>query len=907
MPPTPRPGPRSAPSSTSSGIEGEAACLSDFLDEAASRGLTSIKDAGGNNAPWGTTGAISDGLHGEEPGMYLYRNEGLPVRIAYHQMSRYAGPVSAMEDLRNAVGFLGDDWFKYLGPGEDTMATDAGYADFTTMAARKQLSLETHVGNVDAILAGFEAAAAVAPVEDLEWRIAHPADGQPTDEQLARAAALDAGWILTFSSVRNGATGPRFKSVLDAGAKFCLASDAMNVAPWQPFQNLWYVTTGDTMLPGVPGVPADQQLTRLEALRHQTVECDWAIDQEGEIGSLEVGKLADLLVLDQDYFTVPDYRIRRSSRCSRWSAARSPTPPGPTASSADHGLGVAPSPRRPAPSPYCGLVPSEHPTTVVLFGATGDLARRKLLPGLLHLFETGLLRDVRVVGTSLDEHDRDSFVDFARTAVDEFAATRPTSEAWPEFAQAPALGARDRAARTALRAAVEEAERGRLGATSRGPGCTTSASRRRPRWPWSHLLREADLVERSRIIMEKPFGTDLASARELNSSCTRSSTRTQIFRIDHFLGKEAAQNILAFRFANGLFEPIWHRNHIDHVQIDVPETLGLEQRASFYEATGAYRDMVVTHLFQVLAFTAMEPPTALEPYAISEEKNKVFRSMLPIEPHDVVRGQYVGYRDVDGRRPRLRDRDLRRAQVLHRQLALGRRAVLPAHRQADGRGRPDHLDRLQGAAALDVPGRLRRRRPRPRPPDLRPRRPGQDVAVVLRQAARPGHAAATSCRCSSRCTTPTGPGAVLEAYERLIYDAARGDRTLFTSAEGIERLWEVSTPLLENPPRRAAVRPGLLGTQPDPPAGRAVHLAAALRAQLARPERRRRLTLTRRRRRTSLSRKSSRPSWPPSRPMPLCLMPPNGAAGSETRPRLRPTMPASSRSLTRRPRARSPV
>ena len=131
-----------------------------------------------------------------------------------------------------------------------------------------------------------------------------------------------------------------------------------------------------------------------------------------------------------------------------------------------------------------------------------------------------------------------------------------------------------------------------------------------------HLLGEAGLVERSRIIMEKPFGTDLASAR------WRSTTRLhevfdeeQIFRIDHFLGKEAAQNILAFRFANGLFEPIWNRNHIDHVQIDVPETLGLEGRAAFYESTGAYRDMVVTHLFQVLAFMAMEPPTALEPGA----------------------------------------------------------------------------------------------------------------------------------------------------------------------------------------------------------------------------------------------------------------------------------------------------
>src|SRR5205085_7448352 len=161
------------------------------------------------------------------------------------------------------------------------------------------------------------------------------------------------------------------------------------------------------------------------------------------------------------------------------------------------------------------------------------------------------------------------------------------------------------------------------------------------------MLGEADLVDRARIIMEKPFGVDLASAKALNASLHEVFAEEQIYRIDHFLGKEAAQNILAFRFANGLFEPIWHRNHIEHVQIDVPEELGLAQRADFYESTGAYRDMVVTHLFQVLAFTAMEPPTALEPFAISEEKNKVFRSMLPIEPHDVVRGQYIGYRDIE--------------------------------------------------------------------------------------------------------------------------------------------------------------------------------------------------------------------------------------------------------------------
>ena len=148
--------------------------------------------------------------------------------------------------------------------------------------------------------------------------------------------------------------------------------------------------------------------------------------------------------------------------------------------------------------------------------------------------------------------------------------------------------------------------------------------------------------------MEKPFGDDLETAIRLNDFVHQTFAESQVFRIDHFLGKEAAQNILAFRFANGLFEPIWNRNFIDHVQIDIPETLGLDQRADFYEATGAFKDMVVTHLMQVMAFVAMEPPTALEPRAISEEKNKVFRSMLPIHSSDVVRGQYTGYRGEKG-------------------------------------------------------------------------------------------------------------------------------------------------------------------------------------------------------------------------------------------------------------------
>ena len=255
------------------------------------------------------------------------------------------------------------------------------------------------------------------------------------------------------------------------------------------------------------------------------------------------------------------------------------------------------------------------------------------------------------------------------------------------------------------------------------------------------MLGEAGLVDRARIIMEKPFGTDLASARALNASLHETFAEEQIFRIDHFLGKEAALNILAFRFANGLFEPIWNRDHIDHVQIDVPETLALEPRAAFYEPTGAYRDMVVTHLFQVLAFMAMEPPTALEPQAISEEKNKVFRSMSPIEPRDVVRGQYGGYRDEPGVAPHSETETF---IALECEIDNWRWAGVPFYLRTGKR-------MAEGARIISIAFREPPKsmfpagsgvgRPRPRPPHLRPGRRVQALAVLLRQAARARHEA----------------------------------------------------------------------------------------------------------------------------------------------------------------------
>ncbi|MGH8303717.1 MAG: glucose-6-phosphate dehydrogenase, partial [Steroidobacteraceae bacterium] len=285
-----------------------------------------------------------------------------------------------------------------------------------------------------------------------------------------------------------------------------------------------------------------------------------------------------------------------------------------------------------------------YPQVVVLVGATGDLARRKLLPGLFHLSGVGFIPGCRIIGVSLDDIDTQGFRKLARSALDEHYTREVNEEDWASFAEClefVPLGA----GAAALRAAVERAEKAltaecwRLHYLSVPPSAALSAVR---------MLGEAGLVERSRIVMEKPFGTDFASARSLNAKLHEVFAEEQIFRIDHFLGKEPAQNILAFRFANGLFEPIWNRNFIDHVQIDVPETLGLGQRASFYDSVGAYRDMVVTHLFQILAFMAMEPPTALEPESIGDEKYKVFRSMLPIKPADVVRGQYNGYRGEQG-------------------------------------------------------------------------------------------------------------------------------------------------------------------------------------------------------------------------------------------------------------------
>jgi glucose-6-phosphate 1-dehydrogenase len=437
-------------------------------------------------------------------------------------------------------------------------------------------------------------------------------------------------------------------------------------------------------------------------------------------------------------------------------------------------------------------IPDDH--VIVLFGASGDLAKRKLLPGLFHLSEAGLMpRRFRIVGCSRSDISDEQFRELAKSAVNEFGRIPASGDSWTAFAEtlsyvstAEGLGA---LARTVAEAREEIGGEGRLLHYLSVPPSAAA-----------DIVQEvgaAGLSEHARVIMEKPFGTDLESARELNAIVHSVFDDSQVFRIDHFLGKEAVQNILALRFANGMFEPVWNRDHVDHVQIDVPETLSIGSRAGFYEQTGAFRDMVVTHLFQVLGFVAMEPPTSLNPHPLVMEKTKVFESMQPLDPSEVVRGQYQGYREAGGVAS---DSDTETFVALRAEidnwrwvgvpfflrtgkcLARGARVITIAFREPPRRMFELDDDVLDPSLlAIDVGD------------------PGSITTSFLAKEPGPTMRLGTA-RMEFRYDRSFCADLQLEAYERLIHDAMIGDRTLFTSADGIERLWEVSEPLLSNPP-----------------------------------------------------------------------------------------------------------
>jgi glucose-6-phosphate 1-dehydrogenase len=452
-------------------------------------------------------------------------------------------------------------------------------------------------------------------------------------------------------------------------------------------------------------------------------------------------------------------------------------------------------------------VPPNH--VIVLFGATGDLARRKLLPGLYKLHCAGLLPPgYRVIGSAPPQFAMDDahFQDHARKCVEEFGGGPPEEKAWQEFAERLSFAAADAKEPGWLVEAVQRAEREIGGEVHRiyhlaiPPSAFTEVV---------GMIGASGLAERAKVIIEKPFGHDLESARELNRAVHAVFPESSVFRIDHFLGKESVDNILALRFANGLFEPIWNRDHIDHVQIDVPETLSVGTRGSFYEQTGAFRDMVVTHLFQVLGFVAMEPPVSLDAKPLIAEKIKVFDSMRPVNPARVVRGQYEGYLSVEGVAP---DSQVETFVALKVEIDSWRWSGVPFFLRT---GKMLAESRQVITIAFKAPPRkmfkteqyLERNELIIDFAD-----PGSITAHFLAKVPGPildlGHAHLTF-KYGESFNTAMG----LEAYQRLIYDAMIGDHTLFTTAEGIETLWELSAPLLEQPPPVEPYKPGSWGPE----------------------------------------------------------------------------------------------
>ncbi len=435
---------------------------------------------------------------------------------------------------------------------------------------------------------------------------------------------------------------------------------------------------------------------------------------------------------------------------------------------------------------------------IVLFGATGDLAKRKLLPGMFHLQQTGLMpRGFRIIGAARNPISTDEFRDLARESVGGSGRKPDGDGAFDDFAKCLSfVGVGDGFG--PLGKAIEEAKE-ELGDEvdflfylSLPPKAAAGTVEE---------IGKLGLGDDGRVITEKPFGTDLASAHELNERLHSVFKEDRIYRIDHYLGREAVQNLLALRFANGMFEPVWNRNHIDHVQIDIPETLSIEMRGSFYEDTGAFRDMLVTHLFQVLGFVAMEPPTSLEPKPLGLEREKVFDSMLPLKPEDVVRGQYVGYREEDGVDP---NSDTETFIAVKAFVDNWRWEGVPFFLRSGKRMAESHH-------VLTIAFKQPPRRMFPLDQELIPEGFGRDHLTF--ELGEPGSISTSFLAKVPGATMQLGEAhmkftyadfgdneAALDPYERLIHDAMNGDRTLFTSSDAIERLWEISEPVLENPP-----------------------------------------------------------------------------------------------------------
>jgi glucose-6-phosphate 1-dehydrogenase len=454
-----------------------------------------------------------------------------------------------------------------------------------------------------------------------------------------------------------------------------------------------------------------------------------------------------------------------------------------------------------------------EPTILVIFGASGDLTKRKLLPALFHLEQVGLLpTDLKIVGVARRPLG-DEFAADMKQGIVEFGginAEEPKLAAFAKKIRYHAMNFDDAAGYKALDELLHSMDKASEHVHNRLFYLATA-----PEY-FALILEQlgaagmAQVEEAAvRTVIEKPFGHDLASARELNEQVNAVFREEQVFRIDHYLGKETVQNILVFRFANGIFEPIWNRNYIDHVQITAAETLGVEGRGPFYEKAGALRDVVQNHAMQLLAFVAMEPPVSFEASAVRTERLKVWKAIPNIPVLNAVRGQYgpgtveggyvKGYREEDRVDPQSGTETYAAVKV---EIENWRWAGVPFFLRAGKRMARRYTE--ISIQFKEPPQLLFNQKGTNGPcgeifPNVLTMRIQPDEGISLRFGAKvPSSPYMAVCPVVMDFDYAAAFGkSSANGYERLLLDAMLGDQTLFADRDGVETTWGLYTPILE--------------------------------------------------------------------------------------------------------------